>query len=107
MTDQKLAVLVARVSTRRQAREGFSLETQLEKCREYAKQNGFRVLVELQDVISGTVPIADRPAGRELYRLIEARRIDVVIFYTNDRTARDNFSIEYLLLKDRCYSNGI
>jgi DNA invertase Pin-like site-specific DNA recombinase len=58
-------------------------------------------------VISGTVPILDRPAGKRLYVMIEQYVIDVVVFYTNDRTARDDYSIEYLLLKDHCYSNNI
>jgi site-specific DNA recombinase len=102
----KRAVIIARVSTKAQAKE-TSLETQLERCREYAVRNGFDVIEELQDTISGTVPIADRPAGKRLYNLIDAHTVNAVILFTNDRTARDDFSIEYLLLKERCYSNGI
>jgi site-specific DNA recombinase len=105
--DTKRAVLVARVSTQRQARQGLSIETQLEKCREYAERCGFTVVEELKDAISGTVPIAERPAGRRLYKLIGDHAVEAVILYTNDRTARDDYSIEYLLLKDHCYSNGI
>ncbi|HTP08947.1 MAG TPA: recombinase family protein, partial [Anaerolineae bacterium] len=104
---QKRAVIVARVSTQRQARQGLSIETQLEKCCEYAERNGFAVVEELQDAISGTVPIAERPAGQQLYKLIDDHAVEAVILYTNDRTARDDYSIEYLLLKDHCYSNGI
>ena len=103
----KRAVIVARVSTQRQAREGLSLDTQLDKCREYAERSGFKVVEELKDAISGTVPIAERPAGQRLYKLIGDRAVEVVILYTNDRTARDDYSIEYLLLKDHCYSNGV
>ncbi len=102
----KRAVALARVSTRDQAR-GTSLESQLEKCKEYAANNGFLVTEELQDAISGTTPIAERPAGRRLYNLIDSHAVEAVILFTNDRTARDDFSIEYLLLKERCYSNGI
>ena len=102
----KRAVLMARVSTKAQARE-TSLETQIERCRAYAERNGFDVLEELQDAISGTTPIADRPAGKRLYSLIDSHAVDAVILYTNDRTARDDYSIEYLLLKDHCYSNAI
>jgi site-specific DNA recombinase len=104
---QKRAVIVARVSTQKQAREGLSIETQLEKCREYAERGGFKVVEELKDAISGTVPIAERPAGQRLYKLIGDHAVEAVILYTNDRTARDDYSIEYLLLKDHCYSNGI
>lgn len=103
----KKAVTMARVSTTIQAREGFSVETQLAGCRKYAELNAFEVVEELQDAISGAVPIADRPAGKRLYELIDKRMVDVVILYTNDRTARDEYSLEYLLLKDRCYSNDI
>lgn len=52
----KRTVLMARVSTKAQARE-TSLETQIERCRAYAERNGFDVLEELQDAISGTTPI--------------------------------------------------
>ena len=106
MDKQKRAVLVARVSTSKQAERG-NPETQLAKSRAYCDHHSFAVVEELIDMISGTVPILERPAGKRLYEIIEGRLADVVVFYTNDRTARDDYSIEYLLLKDKVYSQGL
>jgi DNA invertase Pin-like site-specific DNA recombinase len=48
------AAIYVRVSTNGQ--EGnFSLPTQLESCRKYARDNSFTVVIELQDVESGAV----------------------------------------------------
>ena len=82
----KRAVLYARVSSERQAEEGFSLPSQLEACREYAERHGFTVVQEISDDISGSVAVRDRPGGRRVYRMLES--VDAVIMYTMDRTAR-------------------
>jgi len=81
------AVLYARVSTDRQAAEGYSLPSQLSACREYAHANGFEVVKEITDDVSGSVPVRDRSGGAEVYRMLPS--IDAVIMYTMDRTARD------------------
>src|SRR5258705_5327950 len=44
------AVIYARVSSKDQEREGFSIPAQLKFLREYASRNGFRITQEFVDV---------------------------------------------------------
>ncbi len=83
------------------------MPSQLEACRKYAEQHGFVVVAELADDCSGTIPIMDRPRGKELYRLVDSSGVDAVILYTLDRTARDEKVIEYLLFKSHLYDKGV
>ena len=46
----KEAVIYARVSSKDQEREGFSIPAQLKFLREYAEKNDFRVVQEFVDV---------------------------------------------------------
>jgi DNA invertase Pin-like site-specific DNA recombinase len=46
----KTAVIYARVSSKDQEREGFSIPAQLKLLREYASKNDFHVLSEFVDV---------------------------------------------------------
>ena len=45
-----LAVLYARVSSKEQEREGFSIPAQLKLLREYAARNGFTIGMEFVDI---------------------------------------------------------
>ncbi len=98
----KRAVLLGRVSTKEQAEKGYSLPSQLEACREYAKQQGFEVVAEVSDDCSGAIPVADRPGGRRVYDMLRSGQADVVVQYTMDRVARDKreYPLEYLLFLD-------
>jgi site-specific DNA recombinase len=42
-------ILYARVSTKGQARDGFSLDQQLERLNEYAHERGYEVVEEIPD----------------------------------------------------------
>jgi site-specific DNA recombinase len=46
----KQAVIYARVSSKDQEREGFSIPAQLKLLREYALKHGFRIVQEFIDV---------------------------------------------------------
>jgi len=99
MTTKRAAVYV-RVSTETQRRDGSSLKTQTERCLEYVRDNGMSRAVVLDDAISGTTPIFERPGGRELKRWIDAGAIDAVVMYTSDRMSRrDDDGVDYLLLR--------
>ncbi len=70
------------------------------------QNKGFSVTEELK------MPLVARhlertSGGQTMYSLIDSRAVEAVILYTNDRTARDDYTIEYPLLKDHCYTNGI
>ncbi len=102
----KRTVLYARVSTDEQAKK-YSLGSQLEGCRKYAADNGFAVVEELSESVSGAVPIRDRVDGARLYTLVDAAAVDAVILYTHDRTTRDDRALEYLLFKSYLHERGI
>lgn len=81
----KTAAIYARVSTEKQA-DGYSLETQIEACQEYANELGFEVVGEFVDKLSGGS--FERP---ELQRAITmAGKVDALICYVQDRLARTN-----------------
>ncbi len=102
----KRAVLVARVSTKKQ-KDNYSSDTQIKRMGEYAASLGFSETIEIKDVCSGTVPIYERPEGRRLYQLIKARSIDAVIFYTFDRASREEYGIDFLILQRDLAQSGI
>jgi DNA invertase Pin-like site-specific DNA recombinase len=77
-----------RVSTMDQADSGLGLSDQEEKIRSYAKMRDLQIdRLFVDNGISGTVPIADRPAGGEMVALL--KRGDAVIFVRIDRGFRD------------------
>ena len=59
----KRAAIYARVSTDEQA-EKSSLSSQVEECRKIALKEGFDVIEEITDDISGISPITERPGGK-------------------------------------------
>lgn len=103
----KRAALVARVSTANQAEYGYSITTQLTSMRKYATDNNFEVVAEIQDHISGTVEVRERPGGAQLYQMVEKREIDAVVFYTIDRVARDEDVVELSILRRDLRRAGI
>jgi len=83
------AVGYVRVSTEEQAREGVSLEAQEERLRVYATLTGLELQkVYAEEGVSGSVPLAERPIGRELVATIRKQRSDVVALRL-DRLFRD------------------
>jgi site-specific DNA recombinase len=64
----KNVAIYNRVSTQKQASEGYSLPTQLEACQKYAAERGYNVVAEFADVESGTMD--SRPGLDALRELI-------------------------------------
>ena len=93
------AVINVRVSTSEQAEMGYSLQSQLEACRQYAAEHGFEVVEETTDDCSGAIPVAERSGGARVYELLRSGQVDAVVQYTIDRTARDDreYPIEFLI----------
>lgn len=62
-----------RVSTREQVRSGVSIEVQQRHISEFVRQKYNRDVTKffIDDGISGTRPILDRPASRELTDVID------------------------------------
>jgi site-specific DNA recombinase len=72
----KTAVLYARVSSKDQEREGFSIPAQCTLLREHARQHGFEVLEEFIDVETA------KHVGRTRFG-------EMLAFLRRDRTCRD------------------
>ncbi len=54
--EMSAAVLYARVSSREQEQEGYSIQAQLKLLREYALRNGFKVIAEFIDIETAKSP---------------------------------------------------
>ena len=102
--DQKVAVIWTRVSTKEQAENNLSLETQEKACREYAERNGIEV-----DCIKGNTNESAKTEGK-LFRDMIAyvslhKRINTIIVYSLDRFSRTG--PEAMVTKEYLKSKGI
>jgi site-specific DNA recombinase len=94
----KRAILYTRVSTDEQARSGYSLAQQLEALRDYAEQEGYEVLEEVQDAGQSGASL-ERPGMDRVRDLVAARGVSVVLAQDRDRFAREPAYL-YLLRED-------
>jgi site-specific DNA recombinase len=82
------AVLYCRVSSEMQ-RESGTIQSQVDFARQYCQLQKIKILeTYLDDGVSGTVKVADRPAGARLLADARARRFDTVLVFRIDRLAR-------------------
>jgi DNA invertase Pin-like site-specific DNA recombinase len=96
------AIIYCRVSTEEQAERGYSLDAQEKYCRNFAENNGYKVIDVYRDEgKSGTS--LDRPALKDLLTQIqEEKSVGAVIVQETDRLARntkDHLTIRALLQK--------
>lgn len=99
MVDSKLknAGLYIRVSTERQAQEGYSVAAQKENLRKFAKEQGWNIFnIYADEGISGK-NIQDRPDVKRLINDIENKKVDVVVLYKFDRLTRDMSDTESII----------
>ncbi len=95
--DMKQVVIYARVSSKEQEREGFSIPAQLQFLNEYAERNGFVVNKEFVD--NETAKKAGRTNFNEMLRYIRKHKtINTILVEKTDRLYR-NFK-DYVLLDD-------
>ena len=91
----KPAVLYARVSSREQQQEGYSIEAQVKLLRSYAAKSGMEIVREFIDIESAKA--AGRKAfGEMLTFLRHSRNCSTVLVEKTDRLSR-NFEDEVLL----------
>jgi len=83
----KTAAVYCRVSTEDQEREGTSLQTQLESCRNYCQGKGYEVAYRFSEAYSGLT--LERPKLTELRELVRNEQIDMAVVYCLDRLSRD------------------
>ena len=88
----KQFVALARVSSREQEREGFSLEIQEDALRRYATQAGGEI-VKLYRIAETASKSDERTTFREMIRFAKKRapELDGLLFYKVDRAARNLF----------------
>ena len=85
------AIAYVRVSTSKQADDGNSISSQVNRIRAYAKMRGLKLLsrdVLIDDGVSGGIPLWDRPAGGMLLDRIEAGKCQHIITVKLDRLFR-------------------
>jgi site-specific DNA recombinase len=92
----KQAVIYARVSSREQEREGYSVQAQVKLLRQYAKVQGFDVVHEFVDV--ETAKAVGRKHFAEMVRFLEGKGGGVVLAEKTDRLYR-NYR-DYVTLDD-------
>ena len=85
----------ARVSTLKQADDGYSIDVQEDAIKSYAKQHGMEVSLWLKDKgVSGSTELQERAQGRLLFE--KAKKGDVIICSKLDRmfrSARDALNV--------------
>ena len=79
--------LYARVSSEDQ-RERQTIRSQTEYAHKRADLDGWKLTEYLDDGVSGTLRLADRPAGARLLKAAKAGDIDLVVTYRVDRLGR-------------------
>jgi len=108
---RKQAVLYARVSSKEQEKEGFSIPAQLKVLKEYAAANGFAVAQEYVDV--ETAKQTGRAAFGEMVAYLKARpSVRVMLVEKTDRLYRnlkdwvtvDELDVEMHFPKGKCIS---
>ncbi len=82
------AVIYARVSSTKQTTRGDGLNSQITRCREYAKYKGYEIVEVFQDDSSGS--LTERPGMQALLKFLRSKRSDphVVIIDDISRLAR-------------------
>ena len=86
-----VALIYCRVSSVKQRVEGSGLQSQEQRCRKFAEENGWDVEMVFPDDVSGGGDFMDRPGMRAMLAYLDAKKGQpyVVIFDDLKRFARD------------------
>ncbi len=104
--DIQRAAILARVSTDDQVK-GTSLTSQIEDCRQKAKDSNFLVAesdIYVEEGVSGALPIERRPKLQALFDRAEKGYYQALICYSPDRLSRK--TVYQLLYEDEAKSLG-
>lgn len=90
------ARIYVRVSTEDQAKEGFSLAAQEERCRQFVQSQGWTTdEVYIDDGYSAKD--LHRPAMQRVIQDVKLKKFDVLVVYRLDRLVRSVMDLHYLL----------
>ena len=79
--DQPKAVIYIRVSSKRQAEEGISLEAQETNCTNYGRMKSYNIVkVFVDDGVSATKHLWTRPAGKAMKDYIQNHGIKPILY---------------------------
>jgi DNA invertase Pin-like site-specific DNA recombinase len=99
----KRVALYARVSSRNQE-DNTSLDNQLSKCHEFAERQGFEVITQQKEVITGASRWGARTQFNELLKMGDRRQIDAIVVDVKHRLGRDR---ALATLLDRAEKHGL
>jgi site-specific DNA recombinase len=93
-TKKSKAIIYCRVSSERQKNEGHGLESQEQRCRQFAEQNGYVVSKVFKDSFTGGGDYMRRPAMQELFSFVDINAYEdlTLIFDDLKRFARETTS---------------
>lgn len=91
-------IIYVRVSTQEQAKEGYSIQEQIDRLTKYCEAMGWTVYKIYTDP-GYTGATMDRPALSQLIRDVKAGRADKVLVYKLDRLSRSQLDTLYLIDK--------
>ena len=94
------AVIYARVSTKEQTR-GYSLDTQIQDCTDFAERNGFNII----SILSETCSAGEMKNQKKLLKILEERSNIHLIAYCMDRFSRNFF--DYAIFEKKCNEKKI
>jgi len=101
----KTAAIYCRVSTEDQEREGTSLQSQLEACRNKAHELGYEVPEEFIILETGSRLTLDRSKLKQLRQWVRDKQVDAVIIYVLDRLSGD--PVHTIILEDELDRSGV
>lgn len=85
--DEKVGIYV-RVSTEEQAKEGISLDAQIDRCKAFCKAKGWNVYQIYTDA-GASAGSLKRPALKSLLEDAKAKRFNLLLVYKTDRFSRN------------------
>jgi DNA invertase Pin-like site-specific DNA recombinase len=85
-----LAVVLRRVSSAEQA-DAYGFDVQERDCRTFAKREGLTIVADFAEDARSTVPLDERPAGREALDAMLRHGAGVLLLARRDRLARDPY----------------
>ena len=94
------AVIYARISTSKQEK-GYSLDTQIQGCTDFAERNGFNII----SVLSETRRAGEMKNQRKLLQILAERSNIHLIAFCMDRFSRNFF--DYAMFEKKCGENKI
>lgn len=83
---QKVAIYV-RVSTEEQAKEGISIDAQIDRCGAFCKARGWTIYQTYTDAGYSAGSLT-RPALKNLLQDVDAKKFDILLVYKIDRFSR-------------------